>query len=82
MARHSTPEKLGAHGYEILKAATTIAGAFWCVQTLGRCVFTTMVDAANPAQAWASISLADGTFLYGYFTAATLSLGTAIFYNV
>ena len=81
MALHSTPDERGEHGYTLAKAGTSIAGAFWCIQCLGRCIFTTIVDSANPAAAWADVSLADGTLLYGYFTEATISLGTAIFYK-
>ena len=81
MAQHTIKFPPGQHGYTIWKAGSTYSGTYYCVVALGRATFTTMVDAANPGQSWADISLADGTQLWGRFTDVTVSTGVAIAYK-
>lgn len=79
MAWVSVPGDIGRYGYKLLALNTTVTGSFWCIQTLGRTVFQSLVD--THASTWVNVSLADGTFIYGHFTYAELSSqGCAIMY--
>ena len=76
----SVPANIGRYGYTLLKINTTLTGAFWAIQTLGRTVFQSLTDAEGTS--WTDVSLADGTILYGHFTWASMSSqGVAIMYN-
>lgn len=80
MSWTSVPMGIGSHGYSLLKLNTTITGAFWAFQTLGRTVFQSLVD--SEGSAWTNVSIADGTIIYGHFTYAEMSSqGCAIMYQ-
>ena len=72
---------LAEYGSTLVKVGVAISGSYWAFVCIGACKFASLADAANTAAAWAGVSLADGTTMFGHFTNGALSVGTAMFYK-
>lgn len=80
---------LGQVGSDFLNDTAAHTGTWGIVSCITACTFTTLTSGVNPANnkvvmsgTLASITLAAGQSIYGYFTAITLASGSVIAYKV